>query len=78
VANIVQGPLIALAPTLADLMQPGGVLALSGILAEGTQGGAVCEAYRDYFPDIEVTGERDGWLLITGTRASEARNEFSN
>jgi len=71
VANIVQGPLIALAPTLAKLVQPGGVLALSGILNDGAQGAAVYAAYRDFFSDIEITAERDGWLLITGTRSSE-------
>jgi len=34
VANILAGPLVALAPQLSSLVKPGGRLALSGILAE--------------------------------------------
>ena len=43
VANILAGPLVALAPQLSGLVRPGGLLALSGILAE--QGEEVAAAH---------------------------------
>ncbi|WP_162874248.1 50S ribosomal protein L11 methyltransferase, partial [Pseudomonas viridiflava] len=47
VANILAGPLVSLAPQLAELVRPGGRLALSGILAE--QGEDVAAAYAATF-----------------------------
>jgi ribosomal protein L11 methyltransferase len=70
-ANTVVGPLVALAPTLALLVAPGGWLALSGVLAVGARGAAVCYAYRYFFPDVKVAAETSGWLLITGPGARE-------
>jgi ribosomal protein L11 methylase PrmA len=67
VANILAGPLVQLAPTVARLTRSGGLLGLSGVLA--AQGEAFCAAYRPFFPDVAVTKEREGWLLLTGTRA---------
>lgn len=65
VANILAGPLVALAAQLATLVKPGGRLALSGILAE--QGAEVAAAYADTFALDPIT-ERDGWVRISGRR----------
>ncbi|MGV8918251.1 MAG: 50S ribosomal protein L11 methyltransferase [Pseudomonas sp.] len=65
VANILAGPLVALAPTLINLVKPGGRLALSGILAE--QGPEVAAAYADAF-ELDPIADRDGWVRITGRR----------
>lgn len=65
VANILAGPLVALAPQLATLVKTGGRLALSGILAE--QGEEVAAAYADTF-ELDPIANRDGWVRITGRR----------
>jgi ribosomal protein L11 methyltransferase len=65
VANILAGPLVELAPRFAVLVRPGGRIALSGLLLE--QASAVTEAYRPWF-DIDLTGTRDDWGLLTGRR----------
>lgn len=51
IANILAGPLIALAPSLASIAAPGGMLILAGLL--GKQREAVVRAYR-----------RAGWRLV--------------
>ena len=65
VANILAGPLISLAPQLAGKVRPGGLLALSGILAE--QGEDVAAAYAGAF-ELDPISERDGWVRISGRR----------
>lgn len=65
VANILAGPLIALACTFADHLRPGGELALSGILAE--QVDAVAETYRRHF-DLGPPRIQEGWALLRGRR----------
>lgn len=65
VANILAGPLVALAPQLISLVKPGGRLALSGILAE--QGEEVAAAYAEAF-DLDPLCIRDGWVRISGRR----------
>jgi ribosomal protein L11 methyltransferase len=65
VANILAGPLIALAPELAGRAQPGARLALSGILA--AQAGEVCAAFAATF-DVRVAAAEEGWVLVAGTR----------
>lgn len=65
VANILANPLTVLAPLLCGLTRSGGRIALSGILSAQTD--MVCDAYRPAF-ELEVAGERDGWVLLTGTR----------
>mmetsp|Transcript_78239 Transcript_78239/g.153091 ORF Transcript_78239/g.153091 Transcript_78239/m.153091 type:complete len:499 (-) Transcript_78239:380-1876(-) len=67
VANILAGPLTQLAPTVAGLVAPNGCLALSGVLHD--QGEVVAAAYRPFFPDMRIVEERQGWLLLSGTRA---------
>ena len=64
-ANILAGPLIELAPRLAALTRTGGVVVLSGILAE--QAEAVGASYSPWFgpPDI---ARRDEWCRIAMTR----------
>ncbi|MFF7707717.1 50S ribosomal protein L11 methyltransferase [Pseudomonas sp. NPDC007930] len=64
-ANILAGPLVALAPQLQTLVRPNGLLVLSGILAE--QGEEVAQAYAAAF-DLDPIAERDGWVRISGRR----------
>jgi ribosomal protein L11 methyltransferase len=65
VANILAGPLVNLAPQLSSLVRPGGLLALSGILAE--QGEEVATAYAEDF-ELDPIANRDGWVRISGRR----------
>jgi ribosomal protein L11 methyltransferase len=69
-ANILAGPLVQLAPRFAGLVRPSGWLALSGLLLE--QADAVAAAYQPWF-DIGLTGDRDGWGLVSGRRHGPAR-----
>ena len=69
-ANILAGPLVELAPLLSALTTPGGELVLSGILA--AQAGEVADAYRGAF-DMQVAGEREGWVRLDGRRRHRAR-----
>jgi ribosomal protein L11 methyltransferase len=62
VANILAGPLIALAPRLAHCLRPGGRLALSGLLQR--QAEEVRAAYLQWF-DCDADGEREGWTRIS-------------
>jgi len=67
VANILAGPLVALAPTLADLVQPGGYLGLSGILEH--LGENVVQAYQATgFETVSVAKQQGGWVLVTGRK----------
>lgn len=65
VANILAGPLVTLAPQLAELVKPGGLIALSGILAEQTE--EILAAYCNDF-ELDPVAERDGWIRISGRR----------
>jgi len=65
VANILAGPLVQLAPTLATLIRPGGRLLLSGLLAE--QAEEVSTAYNEWF-EMEPAVEKEGWIRLTGTK----------
>lgn len=67
-ANILAGPLVQLAPLLADRTRVGGQIALSGLLVE--QADAVTAAYQPWF-DIGLTRARDGWGLLTGSRRAQ-------
>jgi ribosomal protein L11 methyltransferase len=66
VANILAGPLVNLASTVASLVKSGGEIGLSGILA--TQGDCVVTAYEEFFDDVQVAAEEGGWVLVTGRR----------
>ena len=65
VANILAGPLVSLAPQLASLVQPGGLIALSGILAEQTD--EILTAYQGFF-ELDPVAEQDGWIRVSGRR----------
>jgi len=67
-ANILSGPLIALAPGLAARVRPGGSLVLAGMLER--QAGEVAQAHQPWF-DIGPVAERDGWTLLVGRRRAE-------
>lgn len=65
-ANILAQPLIGLAPTIASLVKSGGEIGLSGVFC--SQATSVVEAYKEFFDDVKVAGEENGWVLITGQR----------
>lgn len=65
VANILAGPLVSLAPQISSLVKPGGLLALSGILAE--QAEEVRQAYAEQF-ELDPTAQQDEWVRITGRK----------
>lgn len=64
-ANILAGPLVTLAPTLARSARPGARLLLAGLL--DWQADTVMAAYEDDF-DIRIGMQRDGWVLLDGRR----------
>jgi ribosomal protein L11 methyltransferase len=64
-ANILAGPLIALAPRLTAHIRPGGALVLAGILS--TQAAEVLQAYAPYCTDFAQTTEQ-GWVRLVATR----------
>ena len=66
-ANILAGPLMALAPLLAAHVRPGGALVLAGILS--TLAAQVAQAYAPYCTDFAQTTEQ-GWVRIAATRRS--------
>ena len=66
VANMLASQLVAVAPTVARAVAPGGTVVLSGLLA--SQRDEVLSAYRGQAPArLAVEGERDdeGWLSVT-------------
>ncbi|MFC3149495.1 50S ribosomal protein L11 methyltransferase [Litoribrevibacter euphylliae] len=65
VANILAGPLVELAPEIANNTKSGGHLALSGILQEQAQD--VYETYSQYF-NLNPIKQKDDWILITGIK----------
>ncbi|MAT65380.1 MAG: 50S ribosomal protein L11 methyltransferase [Gammaproteobacteria bacterium] len=67
-ANILANPLVELAPTLAGQVRPGGVIVLSGILAE--QADMVRAAYAAAFENLVVDAQ-DGWVRISGRRRDQ-------
>lgn len=65
VANILAGPLMTLAESIAALTKTGGKLALSGILAEQAQ--QVSDIYQQWF-DMEPAVQLEDWVLLQGTK----------
>lgn len=65
VANILAGPLTALAPDIARLTKSGGRLALSGLLSE--QAADVTACYQQWF-DMDEPTFLDDWTLLSGTK----------
>jgi ribosomal protein L11 methyltransferase len=66
VANILANPLRMLAPLIASHTQPGGAIALSGILAD--QAGEVARAYAPWAA-LAVAAIEGDWVLLAGERA---------
>ena len=64
-ANILAGPLVQLAPRLADYTKPSGYIVLSGILI--TQAEEVCSAYAHWF-DLDAVAVQDDWVRISGIK----------
>ena len=65
VANILAGPLVALAPVLSALLPPGGRLLLAGLLED--QVATVSAAYEG---SVQLQREREdeGWVLLMGQK----------
>ena len=66
VANILAGPLMALADQLISLTAPGGTILLTGVLE--AQAPQLIERYRNV--NLEVNQQRDGWVLLAGQKPS--------
>lgn len=67
-ANILAGPLHELLPDFAARLQPGGRLALSGILAD--QAAALAERAASWF-EVEQPAMREEWARLSGRRKVE-------
>lgn len=65
VANILAIALISLAPLLSSRVQPGGRIALSGILKG--QEDEVAQRYAEWFDELRCTFEED-WVRVDGVR----------
>lgn len=65
VANILAGTLIDQASSIVRTVKPGGMLALSGVLAEQVE--AVQDAYQEWFT-FDTTAIKDNWARLTGTK----------
>ena len=65
VANILAGPLIALAPRSSASVAPEGRLLLSGILE--AQAASVASAYEPWI-EFAPIARQDGWVMLEGTR----------
>ncbi|MCB1503172.1 MAG: 50S ribosomal protein L11 methyltransferase [Bauldia sp.] len=66
VANILAGPLVALAPSVVRVLAPGGTLILSGLTT--SQRTRVANAYRGLGLRLVRTNIRDDWATLTLTR----------
>jgi len=67
-ANILATPLKLLAPLLCGLLHSSGQLVLAGILER--QAEELKQAYAPWL-ELQVADSVDGWVLMTGTRATE-------
>ena len=65
VANILSNPLKILAAAICAHVQPGGKLALSGILVE--QAEEIIEIYRPWLA-LTIADQREGWVCLAGSR----------
>jgi ribosomal protein L11 methyltransferase len=65
-ANILAGPLIALAPRLIGLLRPAGDVVLSGVLADQVE--SVRDAYAQQI-ELAPTRLREEWALIYGQKS---------
>lgn len=65
IANILAGPLVALAPKLAELTNPGGRLCLSGLIE--TQAEEVIASYAPWF-DFDPPAQQEQWIRLTAVK----------
>lgn len=65
IANILSGPLVELAPLIAQRVRHKGLIALSGLLAEQQQ--EIINAYSPWFI-LDQAVLLDGWIRVTGVR----------
>ncbi|MCA0873188.1 50S ribosomal protein L11 methyltransferase [Seohaeicola saemankumensis] len=68
-ANILKGPLVALAPDLTAHLKPGGYAILSGILAD--QADAVSQVYTDLGNNLERSEQIGEWMTLVLRKVSE-------
>lgn len=66
VANILPKALTTLGSVIAGMVKPGKEIALSGI--RDHQANDIIQIYSAYFNDCKVDREKEGWVLIRGTR----------
>jgi ribosomal protein L11 methyltransferase len=64
-ANILAGPLCALATSFAALLRPGGQVVLAGLMEHESMD--VTAAYAACF-DVAPFAARDGWVCLAGPR----------
>ncbi|SFP58889.1 ribosomal protein L11 methyltransferase [Ruminobacter amylophilus] len=65
VANILAGPLRELAPSIASMVNPGGLFAISGIIENQCQ--ELMEIYSQWF-DLDEPVFKEEWCRITGKK----------
>jgi ribosomal protein L11 methyltransferase len=70
-ANILSGPLVALAPCFIDILQPSGTLVLSGLMEQEVS--EVELAYEAWF-DMRTFGVRGSWVCLWARRNGRARD----
>jgi ribosomal protein L11 methyltransferase len=70
-ANILAGPLVALAPGFADIVRPGGVLVLSGLMEQDVP--EVVLACDTWF-HMRLFGVRESWVCLWGRRNGRPRD----
>ncbi len=68
-ANILKGPLVALAPDLTAHLKPGGYAILSGILAD--QADAVTQVYTDLGNNLERSEQIGEWMTLILRKVSK-------
>jgi len=68
VANILAEPLLNLAPRLANLIKPSGLICLSGLLERHQK--KITEAYSPYFTQFQYES-RDGWSRVTAVKLAK-------
>ncbi len=66
-ANILCGPLVALAPRFAALVEPSGAILLSGLLEADAP--EVTAAYAPWF-ELGPIASREGWIALSGRRTA--------
>lgn len=70
-ANILSGPLMELAPVLAEILRPSGALVLSGLME--SEAPEVTRAYDAWF-DMGTFGVRESWVCLWGRRKDRPRD----